>query len=182
MIGHGTGGLIAIELARRFPDKVKALVLLEPALFTIDPDADAWARSLRLEVLERLAAHPELLTGTVLREALGDGSWKTLPEDFKEVLAGTGPAVLAEINGHRMDLSEDALELDEDALAGIRRPTLIASAEDSPEAYHLVTARLSGALPFTQTVLVPGGHFIHAAHPAVLDFVDRIVAGADPWA
>ena len=30
VIGRSTGGLIAIELARRFPDKVKALVLLEP--------------------------------------------------------------------------------------------------------------------------------------------------------
>ncbi|BAS08802.1 uncharacterized hydrolase YraK [Arthrobacter sp. Hiyo4] len=42
VIGRSTGGLIAVELARRFPDKVKALVLLEPALFTIAPDADAW--------------------------------------------------------------------------------------------------------------------------------------------
>lgn len=63
----------------------------------------------------------------------------------------------------------------------IRRPTLIVSAEDSPEAYRLVNARLSGALPFTRTVLVAGGHLINPAHPAALDFVDRIAAGPDTW-
>jgi pimeloyl-ACP methyl ester carboxylesterase len=182
VIGHGTGGLIAIELTRRFPDKVKSLVLLEPALFTIDPVAEAWARDLRRKVLERSAARPELLAETMIREALGDGSWETLPDELKQTVGGTGHAVLAEIRGHRMDLSEDALELDEDALAGVRRLTLIVSAQDSPGAYRLVNARLSGALPFTRTVLVPGGHLINPAHPAVLDFVDRVATGPDAWA
>jgi pimeloyl-ACP methyl ester carboxylesterase len=182
VIGSSTGGLIAIELARRFPDKVKALALLEPTLFTIDPDADAWARSLRLRVLERSTGRPGLLAETVVREALGDATWESLPDELKQMLAGTSHAVLAEIKGHRMDLSEDALELGEDELAGMRRPTLIVSAEDSPGAYRSVNARLSGALPFTRTVQVTGGHLINPAHPAVLDFVDRISAGADTWA
>lgn len=131
-------------------------------------------------MLERSAGQPGLLAETVFREALGDAAWESLPDELKQTVAGTGHAVLAEINGHGMDLSEDALELDEDALAGIRRPTLILSAEDSPEACRLVNARLSGALPFTRTVLVPGGRLINPAHPAVLDFVDRIAAAPTP--
>lgn len=43
VIGRSIGGQIALELARRFPDKVKALVLLESALFTVDAMANAWA-------------------------------------------------------------------------------------------------------------------------------------------
>jgi pimeloyl-ACP methyl ester carboxylesterase len=182
VIGRSTGGLIAIELARRFPDKVKALVLLEPALFTLDPDADAWARSLRLRVLERSAGQANRAAEAVIRDALGDAAWESFPEKNKQMLANTGPAVLAEIKGHGMDLSDNALELDEDELAGIRRPTLIVTAEDSIEPCRLVNARLSGALPYTQTVLVAGGHLINPAHPAVLDFVDRIAASEDAWA
>lgn len=181
VIGRSTGGLIAVELARRFTDKVKALVLLEPALFTIDPDADAWARNLRLKVLERTAGQPELLAQAIFREVLGAAAWESLPAELQRMFAGTVHAVLAEIKGHGMDLSEDALELDEDALAGIRQPTLIVSAEDSIDACRLVNTRLSGALPHTQTVLVPGGHLINPAHPAVLEFVDRIAAGASRW-
>lgn len=181
VIGRSTGGLIAIELARRFPDKVKALVLLEPALFTIDPEADAWARNLRSRVLERAAGQTGVHAEAVIREALGEDVWEAFPEELRQLCAATSPAVLAEIKGHGMDLSEDALELNEDELAGIRRPALIVSAEDSPEACRLVNARLSGALPFTHTVLVTGGHLINPAHPAILDFVDRIAAGTGSW-
>lgn len=180
VIGRSTGGLIAVELARRFPDKVKALVLLEPALFTIDPDAGAWARSLRRRVLERAAGQPGLAAESVIREALGDEAWESLPAGLQQMFGGTSQAVLAEILGHGLDLSADALELNEDQLAGIRRPTLIVSAEDSPEACRTVNARLSGALPFTHTVLVPGGHFIDPAHASVLEFIDRN-AGPDAW-
>lgn len=181
VIGRSTGGLIALELARRFPDKVKALVLLEPALFTMDPDAAAWAGTLRRRVLELSAGQTGLLAESVIREVAGDAVWESLPADLKEMFAGTSNAVLAELKGHGFDLSEDALELSEEDLAGIRRPTLLVSAEDSGGAFGAVTARLSGALPLTQTVQVTGGHVINPAHPAVLDFIDRI-AGTDPAA
>ena len=41
VIGRSTGGEIALDLAHRFPGTVKALVLLEPAVFTVDPEAAA---------------------------------------------------------------------------------------------------------------------------------------------
>lgn len=180
VIGRSTGGLIAIELAHRFPDKVKALVLLEPALFTIDPEAGAWARNLRHRVLQRCAGHGGHYAEAVIREALGDTAWESFPAEIQQRLAATSPAVLAEINGHGMDLSEDALALNEDELSGIRCPALIVSAQDSIEACRQVNLRLSGALPRTHTVLVTGGHLINPAHPAILDFVDRIAA-RDSW-
>src|SRR5687768_47011 len=58
VVGRSTGGLIALELARRYPDTVGALVLLEPGLFSVDPDAAAWATALREKVLTEAAADP----------------------------------------------------------------------------------------------------------------------------
>ena len=181
VIGRGTGGVIALELARRFPDLVEALVLLEPGLFTLDPGSSAWAGHVRTNALERAGEQPQLLAEALFREASGHGA-PALPDEFREMLQDVGPGTLAECRGDGMAFSEDALELGEDELAEIRRQVLIVSAKDSPEAYQLVNARLSGALPFTRTVLVPGGHLINPAHPAVLHFVDHTAARADAWA
>lgn len=174
VIGRSTGGQIALEFARHFPDKVKALVLLEPALLTIDPRANAWAHDMRRKLLEQAAVDPSLLAEAVFRDALGDESWESFPDALKDMLASTSPAVLAEVNGHGLDLSRDPVELSEEDLAGMRCPALIITAEDSLEACRLVNDRLAAALPNAESVLVPGGHLINPAHPAVLSFIDRL--------
>jgi pimeloyl-ACP methyl ester carboxylesterase len=178
LIGRSTGGLIALEFTRRFPDKVKGLVLLEPALFTLDPKADAWAADTRRRVLAHAAVEPARLAEALLRDALGDETWDAFPHELKNILGGTSPAVLAEMRGYGLDLSEDPLVLGEEALAGVRVPALIVSAEDSLEACRLVNVRLAAHLPHAETVLVPGGHLIDPAHPAVLSFIDRLAGGA----
>lgn len=176
VIGRSTGGQIALEFARHFPDKVKALVLLEPALLTIDPKANAWAHEMRRKLLEQAAADPSLLAEALFRDALGNDAWESFPGELKNMLASTSPALLAELRGHGLDLSQDPVELSEDDLAGIRCPALIVTAEDSLEACRLVNDRLAAALPGAESVLVPGGHLISPAHPAVLSFIDQLAA------
>jgi pimeloyl-ACP methyl ester carboxylesterase len=173
VIGRSTGGQIALALARRFPDKVKALVLLEPAVFTVDPEAAAWAQRLRLSVLQAAAEDPALAAEAVFREALGDRFWESLPEELKELFTEASPAVLAEIRGQGLDLSEEPLDFSGEELAEIGQPTLIISSEDSPEVLRRVNDRLAEALPDTEKVLATGGHLINPAHPAVLDFLGR---------
>lgn len=176
VIGRSTGGQISLELARRFPQRVKALVLLEPALFTVDREAAAWAARLRETVLDAAALNPSAAAEAVVREALGDEVWESFPEGIREMFAEASPAVLAEIRGRGLDLSAEALVLSDGQLAGIEQPTLIVSAEDSPEALRRVCDRLATALPQAETIRVTGGHFIDPAHPAVLDFVRRMLA------
>ncbi len=177
VIGRSTGGEIAVDLARRFPDKVTALVLLEPAVFTVEPQAAAWAARLRRRVLEAAAENPSSSSSEVVfREGLGDEFWDGLPAELKELFTAASPAVLAEIKGRGLDLSEEPLDLSDEELAGMSQPTLIVSAEDSPEVLRRVNQRLAEALPRTEQVLVTGGHLISPAHPAVLDFVGRVLA------
>lgn len=97
VVGRSTGGQIAVEFARHFPDKVKALVLLEPALFTLDPEAAAWAADARQRLLAQAAADPSMLAQRLLRDALGDDVWESFPHELKSILMGTSPAVLAEM-------------------------------------------------------------------------------------
>jgi pimeloyl-ACP methyl ester carboxylesterase len=175
VIGRSTGGEIALDLAHRFPEKVKALVLLEPAVFTVDPEATAWAKRLRLRVLQAAAEDPSSAAEAVFREALGDQFWESFPEELQELFAGASPAVVAEIRGQGLDLSEEPPDLSREELAGISQPVLIVTSEDSPEVLRRVNDRLAEALPHTETMLVAGGHLINPAHPAVLDFVGRIL-------
>jgi pimeloyl-ACP methyl ester carboxylesterase len=176
VIGRSTGGEIALALAHRFPDKVKALVLLEPAVFAVDREATAWAERLRRKVLAAATENPSSASEAVVRDVLGDQAWESFPEEIQELFAEAGPAVLAEIRGQGLDLSEEPLDLSREELARIGQPTLIVSAEDSPKVMRRVNARLAEALPHAEDVLVTGGHLINPAHPAVLDFIGRILA------
>lgn len=171
VIGRSTGGEIALDLARHHPDRVRALVLLEPAVFTMDPEALAWAGRLRQHVLQ---AAPQDAGQAVIRAALGDEIWQSLPADLRELFAAASPAVLAEIRGRGLDLSAEPLDLSAEELAGIVQPTLIVSAQDSPQTLRRVSDRLAEALPHAEKVLVTGGHLIYPAHPAVLDFVSGL--------
>jgi pimeloyl-ACP methyl ester carboxylesterase len=175
VIGRSTGGQIALDFAHRFPDRVKAMVLLEPAVFSVDPEAAAWADRLRRRVLKAAAERPSSASEAVFREALGDRAWDALPEQLRQLFAAASTAVLAEIRGQGLDLSEQPLDLSSEELARIGQPTLIVSSEDSPGVLRRVNDRLADALPRTEQVHVPGGHLINPAHPAVLDFVDRVL-------
>lgn len=169
VIGRSYGGEIAIDLARRYPDKVKALALLEPAVLMLDPEAMAWAEPLRRKVLEAGAKDISSVGEIFLREVVGDEVWESFPIELKQMFIGNGPAILAEFRGEWLDLTNEEL-------SEIGHPTLIVSAQDSPEAFRRVDRLLTEASPNSETVLVEGGHFISPAHPAVLDFVDRCVA------
>lgn len=175
VIGRSTGGEIALALAHRFPGKVRALVLLEPAVLAMDPDGVIWAAQLRRSVLQAAAVNPASAAEAVLRTALGDQTWESLPPELQDVLAQASPAVLAEIRGRGLDLSEEPLDLSAEELSNISQPTLLVSAEDSPEVLRRVNDRLADALPRAEKVLVTGGHLIDPAHPAVLDFVAGVL-------
>jgi pimeloyl-ACP methyl ester carboxylesterase len=173
VVGRSTGGLVALGLAHHHPDRVRALVLLEPAVFSVDPTAAAWAARLRQRVLDAAAEDPGGVAEAVIRIALGDDVWDGLPPELRSMFASTGPAVLAEIRGRGLDLSEGPPALPDEVLAAIAVPTLLVSAQDSPDVLRRVNARLAELLPRTETALVPGGHLIDPAGPPVLDFVRR---------
>jgi pimeloyl-ACP methyl ester carboxylesterase len=176
VIGRSTGGQIALELARRFPDKVMGQVLLEPALLTVDDRSAAWAAGLRRRVVEAAEAEPSSAAEIVLREALGDQTWEAFPPELREMFEKLSPAVLAEMRGRGLDLSADPLQISREDAAQIRQPTLLVSAEDSPEVLRRVNDRLAEMLPVSQKVVVGGGHLIDPAHPVVLAFVDALLA------
>jgi pimeloyl-ACP methyl ester carboxylesterase len=168
VIGRSTGGQVALALGLGHPDVVRALVLLEPAVTSVHPAARAFGDRLRDAVLAAPAAEAG---ETVMRVALGDAFWASLPEEVRRVFRSASPAVLAEARGRGLDMSAEPWEVTDSDLAALRVPVLLVTAEDSIEELRLVDERLADALPVVEAVTVPGGHVIDPAHPLVLDFV-----------
>jgi pimeloyl-ACP methyl ester carboxylesterase len=173
VVGRSTGGLVALALAHQRPDLLNGLVLLEPAVFTLDPAAQAWAGQLRDAVLLVATTRPSAVAETVVRATLGDEVWDSLPGDLQEVFVAANVGTLAELHGHGLDLSADPWRPSNEDLASMRVPALVVSATESPEPLRVVAGQLAGALPSAYHVRVPGGHLIDPSGEPVIDFLTR---------
>jgi pimeloyl-ACP methyl ester carboxylesterase len=167
VIGRSYGGEIALDLARRCPDKVGALALLEPAILSLNTEGKAWLQAILDRVLTIGATDLSSVAEVFLREVAGEGAWTAFPDEIKDMFRGNGPAILAELRG-------GSLELTAQEMRSIDQPALMVSAKDSPEAFRSVGQIVADALPNCDSVLIDGDHLISPSHPAVLRFVDGL--------
>jgi len=167
VIGRSYGGEIAIDLALRYPQRVRALVLLEAAIFSLSAEAIAWEESLRQRVLAAATDDPTTVGKTLVRFILGDATWDGFPAPIQQMFTDNGPAAVAEATG-------GPLQVDRAALATIHIPTLLVAAAHSPEAFRQVTDAMAAAMPNSRTHIVEGGHLINPADPAVLGFLQEL--------
>jgi pimeloyl-ACP methyl ester carboxylesterase len=171
VIGRSYGGETAIDLALRYPDRVRALALLEAALLSMSEPATRWASGLAERVFAAAEEDESTVAETFLRVVVGDEAWEAFPEPAKKMFTGNGPAILAELRGGFLDI-------DTDLLGTISQPTLLVAGTDSPPAFAEVANLMAAAMPSARVEWVEGGHFINPAHPAVLRFVDDVLAAA----
>jgi pimeloyl-ACP methyl ester carboxylesterase len=165
LIGRSYGGTVALDLALRRPESVRALALLEAGPMGLSREYDEWFQALAA-TLEQVVAERgvDAVGETVIREVLG--AWEELPDSVRTIFAGNSAAFLAEIRGgERLT--------DTSGLGTLQIPTLIVGAEDSAEPIQQGTAGLVQALPQAHFVRVGGGHVIDPAGPAVLAFASE---------
>jgi pimeloyl-ACP methyl ester carboxylesterase len=122
LIGHSLGAIVALEIAHRYPDAVRAIVLEDPpGPATADPMlvADGIAADVRLVLSDR--------DQLIRREGGSNPRWT--PEDVEYAVDGIAaldaPAVVAGLRG---PLRWDPVAL----LSSIDLPVLVVAAPDAP--------------------------------------------------
>lgn len=169
VIARSYGGEVATALALRFPDRVRALILLEAAPVELLPLSAEWTRGFR-DRLRGVAAKSgeEAIGEELIGELAGEGAWDSLPDDVRRVFTHNGPAVLADLQG-------DWLTADAAALAAIEQPVMLVAATDSPPQFREPNEAMADALPNARSALVGGGHLIDPAAPEVLAFIEEVL-------
>jgi pimeloyl-ACP methyl ester carboxylesterase len=143
--------------------------LLEGGGFALSEAFRHWEAALAERVYAAAAVDVSTVGETMLRGVLGDDAWLGLPESVKETFAANGPAIVAEFRG-------GVLAVGAAELSRIVQPTLLVGGRDSEPAFVEVTNLMSDAMPRARVEWVDGGHLIDPAHPAVLRFVDDVLA------
>lgn len=180
VVGRSTGGLVALALAVRRPDLVRAMVLLEPAVFALDRHAQRWADGLRTALLAAGdQPDPVQASRAVLDLVLGPGTWAGLDRTSREVYEDAGAVLLAEVRGQGLDLSAEPYAPTAEELAGVRLPVLVVTAGASSETARAVDDRLADLLPEARHVVVPNGRVIHPAHATVREFLGQVLRAPD---
>jgi esterase len=169
VIGRSQGGEVAVDLALRYPDRVRALALLEGGGMALSPVLVRWIAGLHERIFAAAEADPGTVGETMLRSVVGDDGWEALPEPVRDVFAANGPAIVAEERAGLFDVSVEQL-------ATIAQPTLLVAGSDSPPGFAEATRIVAEAIPGAEVEWVEGGHLINPAHPAVLRFVEEVLA------
>lgn len=167
IIGRSYGGSVALQLAASRPELVTALALLEPPVEGLDPETDQWHSSWRAD-LDAVSGGAEGVADRFMRAAVGDQAWESMPSQWRQIFFANGPAILAEARG--------GVQVDMDAAAAVSVPTLVVIAEDSPPAMQTAGRVIADLLPHARLELVPGGHIIDPASPAILSFLNTLTS------
>jgi pimeloyl-ACP methyl ester carboxylesterase len=171
VIGRSQGGEVAVDLALRYPERVRALALLEGGGLALSPELVRWVEVLVERIFAADAADPGTVGETMLRAVVGDEGWEALPGPVRDVFVANGPAIVAEERGGLLDVTAEQL-------ATIDLPALLVAGTDSPPGFAEATRIVAAAIPGAEVEWVEGGHLINPAHPAVLRFVEEVLSSS----
>lgn len=158
VVGLSMGGYVAFELYRRFPERVRALVLVDTRA---GPDSAEAAQG-RLESAERVLREGSGgLAAEMAGKLFAPGVSEALRERWRGIMAATPPAGVAAAL-RAMARRHDSTE----TLRTLRVPVLVVVGEDDAITPPEEARRMAEAAPGARLEVVPGaGHLTPAEQP-----------------
>lgn len=164
VVGHSLGGVIALALAQRRPDLVRAVVAYESPMAWMP----WWPGTTAGSAATAGAGDAEDAAERFMRRMVGDERWDRLPPRTRSQRRAEGPALVAELRSIResADPPYDPAALTVPVVAGH-------GTESAP--HHRRTAEeLAARCPLGSLEIVDGaGHGVHLSHPAALAAMAR---------
>jgi pimeloyl-ACP methyl ester carboxylesterase len=169
LVGHSYGGAVAMQMALRWPDRIKTLTLFEPVRFALlaeHEDEPAWKAI--VAVGRRIGRH--VLSGRLNEAAAlfvdywsGSGAWECLPAARRRAIAERMPKVRAEFEALFADpvsaISYHALNM----------PVRLITGSTSPPPARLVTDIIARHCAQAEVVRLDGiGHMGPISHPSLV--------------
>jgi pimeloyl-ACP methyl ester carboxylesterase len=170
LVGHGFGGVVALEAARRMPERVRSLTLIEPAAFHLLDRAaeDDAALGREIDALTgRVCADiawddPEGAAARIVDYWNGPGAWARSSEGLRASLVARLPQAMRDLAAVRA--------LSRCDYADIACPTLAVMGLESPLPSMHVTEIVADTIPGAVLGIIPAaGHMLPLTDPHLLD-------------
>lgn len=177
LLGVSRGGAVAIEVAKKYPDCIRTLILADASVRLELPETEEnlKATAFRLNLfadLRKDVANGDVEGGTArfMHRLIGPGAWESLSaERQKEFLQNIRTAIV-----------DDPLPLTTDEeLRNFNFPVLMINGEKSPPMYGVLIFEMRKRGNFEPPVIIPrAGHAMTAQNPkafneAVLKFTSE---------
>jgi len=181
LIGHSYGGAVALMAAMTAPQRVRALVLYEPTLFSLldaekppPNDADLIRQTVVDSTTALDAGDPMQAAGCFIDYWMGAGTWAAMPEARKGPIA----ASVVNVRDWAHALMDEPTPLG--AFAQLDLPVLYMTGKTSPASSLGVARLLIKTLPRVEGMDFAGlGHMGPVTHPDVVNaaiarFLERL--------
>lgn len=164
LVGHSYGGVIALQTARRCPDRILSLSLYEPVLFPLlfSGQAESGQEAWRLQSQVRHHVKNNRLDSAAkyfIDYWNAEGSYAAMPFRAKEKMQSMMPKIASEFSALILE------DVSAEDLCAIECPTIILSGEKSPSTVKDVASILGASIQNSQCHCFQGlGHMAPVTH------------------